>query len=323
MRATSCIAERIRITPDDVSFGPTALSSSYQLVGNLLAPLHRGATVNVMGRWTAETGVRAIEETQSTLLIANPILLADVLAEARRLGRSPGRLRLAMSGGAPVPPDLKRAWRDELRLPLVESYGQSELGGFVALGAPDLPDERGLGVIGRPLPDKEVRIFDAHDRECKPGEIGEIRLRGGFMVGYWARPEQTTQALRGGWLNTGDAGVIGADGLLAMRGRFSELIEVAGKTWYPRDLEEALARHPSIADAAVVGVPDPTLGSRPVAFVLAGAGADLGQVKHDIAAGLAYDLTPLRIIAIDAFPMTPTGKIAKMDLKQIALREPA
>ena len=109
MRAANCIAERLRITSDDVSFGPTALSSSYQLVGNLLPPLHRGATVNVMGRWTQKTGWDALENAKATILVGNPTLLTELLIESRSRGRMPGKLRLTVSGGAPVPPTLKRA----------------------------------------------------------------------------------------------------------------------------------------------------------------------------------------------------------------------
>jgi long-chain acyl-CoA synthetase len=316
MRACSCIAERLHITPEDVSFGPTALSSSYQLVANLLPPLFRGATVNVMGRWTQEKGYDALASARASLFVANPTLLSEVLAEARRRGRAPAGLRLGLSGGGPVPPTLKAAWRDELKLPLVESYGQSELGGFFALGEPELQPDYRLGAVGRALPDKEVRIFDTQSKEVPIGEVGEICMRGGFMRGYWGKPEQTAETLRGGWLHSGDAGAIDRNGYLTMRGRFAELIEVAGKTWFPRDVEEALCAHPSVKEAAVIGLPDPVLGHRPVGYITVdGEEIDLDHLKTDIAASLTYDLTPLALKKLSAFPMTPTGKIAKAELR--------
>jgi long-chain acyl-CoA synthetase len=320
MRATHAIAERLRIEGGDVSFGPTALSSSYQLVANLLPPLHRGATVNVMGRWTQETGFHALDATGATLLVGNPTLLGEVLAEASKRGRAPGRLRLGLSGGGPVPPRLKQAWRDELRLPLVESYGQSELGGFFALGAPVLLPDSALAAVGRPLPDKEVRILDAQGRECAVGEVGEVCLRGGCMRGYWGKPEKTAEALRAGWLHSGDAGVIDRDGVLTMRGRFAELIEVGGTTWFPRDVEEALCAEPGVKEAAVVAIPDAALGQRPIAFVTLETGAvDLAGLKQAAARRLPFDLAPLEVRCVAAFPMTPTGKIAKADLRERAL----
>jgi acyl-coenzyme A synthetase/AMP-(fatty) acid ligase len=322
MRAAKCIAERLRITSEDVSFGPTALSSSYQLVGNLLPPLHRGVAVNVMGRWTQSTGWDALEKTKSTILVANPTLLTELLIESRSRGRIPERLRLSVSGGAPVPPTLKRALRDEWKLPLAESYGQSELGGFMALGEPVLVSEEKVRAAGRPLPDKEVRILDTDGKECPVSEVGEVCLRGGFMKGYWGKPEKTAEVLRGGWLHSGDAGTMDRDGYITMRGRFAELITVAGCTWFPRDIEEALCTQAGIKEAAVVALPDDKLGQRPVAYVTTTKGAaDPGALKKAITPLVTYDLAPLKIKTVAAFPMTPTGKIAKAELRQSALAE--
>ncbi|WEX09647.1 class I adenylate-forming enzyme family protein [Chelativorans sp. AA-79] len=315
VRACRCIAERLRITGDDISFGPSALSSSYQLVGNLLPQLSRGASINVMGRWTAETGYDAIEVRQATMLIANPPILQDLLVQGTLRGRKPGRLRLGLSGGGPVPPQLKAAFQQTLGIPLVESYGQSELGGFVALGFPEIgPRDQETRRVGPPLPDKEVRILGRDGNELPVGAVGEIALRGGFMVGYWQRPEKTAETLRDGWLWTGDLGSMDAEGQVTMRGRRSELIEVGAQDWYPRDVEEALCTDPDIAGAAVVGVPDPALGSRPVAFVETAAAVDADALKRMIAGTVSYDLAPLEIVAIAEMPMTPTGKIAKAEL---------
>ena len=236
MRATRCIAERLRLRAHDVSLGPTALSSSYQLVANLLPVLHAGGTACVMSRWTGEAGWEAAEQTGATLLAANPTVLRDLLEESGRRGRAPASLRLGVSGGGPVPPDLKRSWRSQLQLPLCESYGQSELGGFVGLSAPDDPftDER-VASCGRPLPDKEVRILDDDGHEVPVGSMGEICLRGGFMAGYWNRPAKTDETLRGGWLHTGDVGFVDSEGYVFMRGRLSERLVVDGEHWYPRD----------------------------------------------------------------------------------------
>jgi long-chain acyl-CoA synthetase len=317
VRASRCIAERLRIRPHDVSFGPTALSSSYQLVGNLLPPLAVGAPIHVMGRWAQVSGFDALDTASATILVGNPPLLEEVLTESRTRGRPPGRLRFVLSGGGPVPPTLKMAWRDELRVPLVESYGQSELGGFVALGFPDLePDDDKLMRIGPPLPDKEVRVFDPDDRALGVGEVGDIVLRGGFMAGYWGRPEKTAEATRGGWLRTGDLGTLDADGYLTMRSRRAELIEVAGVPWYPRDVEEALCRIAGIRQAALVGVADGAAGVRPAAFVTLHSGAQVSAaaLKTAIRPALAYDLEPLTVTIVSELPMTPTGKIAKSEL---------
>jgi len=323
VRAARCIAERLRLGSDDATFGPTALSSSYQLVANLLPALHHAITISVMGRWNQKAGWERLDQTASTVFVGNPTVLSEVLAQSRLMGRPPGRLRMGVSGGGPVPLSLKRAWRDELKLPLVESYGQSELGGFVALGDPELTADARLAPVGRPLPDKEVRLLDVSGTEVPLGELGELCLRGGFMRGYWGKPEKTAEVLRNGWLHTGDAGTIDADGFVVLRGRFSELFSVGPTTWFPRDVEESLCTYPGVLGAAVVGLPDATLGHRPVAFIITdGLPFDPGAMKAAIQTSSGYDLAPLEIIRLPEFPMTPTGKIAKAELKAKALASP-
>jgi acyl-CoA synthetase (AMP-forming)/AMP-acid ligase II len=317
MRAAKCIAERLRITGADGSFGPTALSSSYQLVGNLLPPLSRGASVHVMGKWTQRTGWAALDNSNASLLIANPTLLGQVLTESRAQGRVPGRLRAGLSGGGPVPPTLKKFWRDELKLPLVESFGQSELGGFMALGFPELvTDDALVARVGPPLPDKEVRIVDSNRVSLPHGRIGEIELRGGFMVGYWGRPDKTAETIGTGWLRTGDLGLIDRDGFITMRGRRSELIETDGVLWFPRDVEEAFCTIDGVAQAALIAVADAAYGQRPHAFItlLPGASLSAEALKSAIAGRVSYDIAPLRVSVVADLPMTPTGKIAKGEL---------
>ena len=237
--------------------------------------------------------------------------------QGRIRGKPPGRLRLGLSGGGPVPPTLKKAFRDQLNVPLVESVGQSELGGFMALGFPEIERENArLLRAGPPLPDKEVRIVDGDDRDLPPGTIGEIVLRGGFMWGYWGKPDKTEEATRGGWLRTGDLGVMDRDGYLTIWGRRSELIRVDGVAWYPRDVEEALCRIKGVREAALVGLPDAELGARPVAAVrLDGPDMlDESAIKAAIGAELPYDLSPLVVTVVEAFPITPMSNIAKADL---------
>jgi long-chain acyl-CoA synthetase len=317
VRACRCIAERLRINHRDVSFGPTALSSSYQLVANLLPPLAHGCSIHIMSRWTQSTGFDAVDAAEASILVGNPIVLDELMLESLKRGRAPGHLRFVLTGGGPMPTALKRAWRDALSIPVVESYGQSELGGFVALGYPDLAQtDAELARIGPSLPDKEVRIFAPNDRPLPPGEIGDIVLRGGFMCGYWGRPDKTAAATRGGWLRTGDLGLIDHDGAITLRSRKSELIHVGDTAWYPRDIEEELCGQRGVRQAALIGVKDPAGRTHPVAFITiaAGAAGDGPALKRALAAKLAYDLAPLEIRVVPELPMTPTGKISKADL---------
>jgi long-chain acyl-CoA synthetase len=122
-------------------------------------------------------------------------------------------------------------------------------------------------------------------------------------------------------LHTGDAGTMDSDGAVTMRGRFAELIKVAGRTWFPRDVEEALAALDGVREAAVVGLPDPEIGDRPLAFVTGDVGLDPERLKAAIVPLVDYDLSPLEIRRIDRFPMTPTGKIAKAELRAATIAE--
>ena len=323
VRAARCIAERLRIRSHDVSFGPTALSSSYQLVANLLPPLAQGASIHVMRFWTQPAGWDALDKAKASILVGNPTVLQEIQRESVERGRSPEGLRMGLSGGAPVPVSLKKAWRDSLKLPLVESFGQSELGGFMALGFPELEqDETKLARVGPPLPDKELWISGPVGERLGPGATGAIVLRGGCMWGYWGNPAATANAIRGDGgaeLHTGDLGFVDRDGFVTMRGRRSELLVVNQVTWYPRDVEEALCRQPGVRQAALVGFADQALGSRPHAFITLDQPSetnaiDLVQLKATIRHELVYDLDPLEISVIEAFPMTPTGKIAKSEI---------
>lgn len=315
--AARVIGERLRIRASDRSFGPTALSSSYQLVANLLPPLAVGATINVMGKWTQPTGWEALERVGATVFVGNPVVLTELLEESQARGRLPSPLRFGLSGGGPVPPTLRKAFRDVLKLPLVESFGQSEIGGFFALGFPELePDDGKLLRIGPGTPDKEVAILTTSGERAPIGTVGEICLRGGFMSGYWGKPEKTAEATRGGWLHSGDLGSIDADGYVTMRGRLAELVTVDGVDWFPRDIEEALAAEPGVLMAALVGVAAPGGGKTPIAFIVErpGANVDVAALKAAIAPKVAYDIAPLVIRKASSLPMTPTGKIAKATL---------
>lgn len=315
-RATHCIAERLQIEAEDISLGPTSLASSYQLVGNLLPAVHRSAYIGVRKNWDPAEVWEEMETRGVTYSIANPLLLADLLRVSREKGRKPRSLRFVVSGGAPVPPDLKLAFQNELRAPLVESYGQSELGGFVALGYPRAESGDRLVSIGRELPDRQVIIADEQDNEVPRGQPGEILIRGGVMLGYHNLPEKTAEVLRGGWLHTGDMGIMDAEGFVRMIGRWSERIVSRGKVIYPRGMEEAMLKHPAVRYACVIARPDPSAGQLPKAIVELHAGQNVTEdelLAH--ARGLLGVDAPELVEIIAQMPMTPTGKLARAELQ--------
>ena len=317
-RASACIAERLGLSSADSSLGATGLASSYGLVVNLLPGVHRQMTVGLRKAWDVVAVWDDLEDNLCTYFPANPPFLTDLLVESRQRGRAPQALRLVASGGAPVAPELKRAYFDELNVAFCESYGQSELGGFVALGRPSRPTEDRLGAVGEPLPDKEVRILDDGDHEVVVNQPGEICVRGGYMHSYWNDPMKTAEATRNGWLHTGDVGRMDELGFVTTLGRVSERIESSDGPIYPRPIEEALQRHPAVRYAAVI-----PMGNEPAAIVTLWADAlSAGTAPDVLALREFYDAQPdadarlARIELLTVMPMTPTGKLDKITLRK-------
>jgi len=175
------------------------------------------------------------------------------------------------------------------------------------------------GTVGQPVPGCELKIFDAEDREVPVGEVGEICLRSGsVMQGYWNAPELTAEALRNGWLHTGDMGRVDEEGFVTIVDRKKDLIIRGGFNVYPRDVEEALLEHPSIATAGVVGRADPRHGEEVVAFVTLRQGADadgdeLVRWAKERLGGYKY---PREIHVLPALPLTPVGKLDRKALRE-------
>ncbi len=318
-RAAHAIAERLGLTSDDVSLGVTSLASSYHLVANLLPGVHRAVNIGVRKQWDPTAAWQEMDERGVTFFAGNPLVLGDLLKESQARGRKPHALRLCVSGGAPVPPALKRAYVDELGVFLVESYGQSELGGFVALGYPRPEPSSRFFCMGPGLPDRETMVANEDAREQPVGQPGELLIRGGVMLGYWNMPEKTAAVIKDGWLHTGDMGVMDAEGYFTLLGRWSERIVSSGKVIYPRYMEEALLRHPAVHYAGVIGKADPAAGQVPLGVVelYPGQAASADELLQHCRAILGEADSPAAVRIIEKMPMTPTGKIGKQELIQL------
>lgn len=260
----------------------------------------------------------------------------------------PPSLRCVLLGGGPAPPGLLEECV-RLSVPVAATYGLTEAASQVATL---LPHEmaRKMGSAGRPLLTSEVRIArvgshdalgpeagaePAADRErlqagdvepAQPGEIGEILVRGPtVMLGYADRPEETARALRGGWLHTGDLGMLDAEGYLFVTDRRDDLIVSGGENVYPAEVEAVLAAHPAVEDAGVVGLPDPEWGQVVAAAVKVRPGARTGEedLRTFCAQRLAWFKVPRRIWFVEAFPRSPGGKLIRREIRSTAPRYPA
>jgi len=224
-------------------------------------------------------------------------------------------------GAAPITTGLLRRVKEVIGAPLYQVYGMTETTGtMVQLDPADHEREDLLRSAGRPFPWVELKIADPETgRELPPGETGEVWVRSDQNTrGYWNRPEETARLLTpDGWLRTGDAGHVGAEGHLFLTDRIKDMIVTGGENVYPVEVEEVLARHPGIADVAVVGVPDPRWGESVLAVVVPGVPG--GLTEEDVLEygrlHLAGFKRPRAVAFLDELPRNPGGKVLKKDLR--------
>lgn len=257
---TACITERLGLTRGDTILATTPTSSSFQLVAAFLPAIHVGATIGLAAGVPAEELWDLVEARRATVLVAYPLTLADVVNAARAHRHS--SLRLALSGGSPLAPRIKRDYRERLGIPLLESYGQSEFGGFMALGSP-YDDERTTadGFVGRSLPDRPAYVADADGREVPTGRVGEVTVPDGFFAGYWNNAAATAKTLAGGILHSGDLGVADGDGYLKVLGRVREAEAARRRGGFLREVEDACYEHPDVQHAVVVETAEGEIGA--------------------------------------------------------------
>jgi fatty-acyl-CoA synthase len=183
--------------------------------------------------------------------------------------RDLGSLRIAITGGESVPVHLMERMNERLPdVSVIQVYGMSEFPSLATLLSPeDYADK--VGSAGKPNCVSQLRVVDGNDRDCPPGDVGEIVIRSpASMVGYHRQPEASAAALRGGWFHTGDLGYLDQDGFLFISGRSKDLIISGGLNIYPAEIEHALERHPAVAEAAVVGREDSRWGEIPKAVIV-------------------------------------------------------
>jgi O-succinylbenzoic acid--CoA ligase len=256
---------------------------------------------------------RALDEQGATLVSLVPTMLERVL-DARGGRRAPQPLRCVLLGGAPASASLvKRA--QSLGFPVVASYGLTEATSQVATQT--LGCERSANDVElQPLLGTEVRVIDAGGADVR-GEPGEICVRGPtLMTGYLDRPEETARALRGGWLHTGDIGLLDAKGGLRVLDRREDLIISGGENIYPSEVESILLEHPAVAEAAVTGLRDPEYGRRPAAWLVrrSGARADVEELRRFCSDRLARFKIPVAFTFVDELPRNAVGKLERSRL---------
>ncbi|WP_441245377.1 class I adenylate-forming enzyme family protein [Kitasatospora sp. McL0602] len=286
---------------------------------SLFPVMSSGGTAVLMRKWDAATALELIAEHGVTTYVGVPTTALGLLDAADAAGAALPTLQMINTGGAAAPPELARriARRFGGRVEARNGYGLTETcGGVTAnIGARYLahPDS-----IGRPSPALEIRIADPEGRPLPDGEVGELRLRGQSVFhGYRNNPEATAAAFSDGWFRTGDLACV-RDGEIYVVDRLKDLVIRGGENVYCVEVEGVLFDHPEVADAAVLGVPHPTLGEEVAAVVVLhpGATVDADGLRKHVARRLAAFKVPAHVhLRATELPRNPTGKILKRLLR--------
>ena len=292
---------------------------SFMLCVGIFLPLLTGCSVVVA------KSLHPLKNLLEEIVARRPTILPGIPQFFRALTHAPVPddfpVRLCISGAAPLPVEVLREFTQKFSFPLLEGYGLSEASPVVSINPIRGPWKEGS--IGVPIPGVEVMIQDNDGRALPDGEVGELCVRGGnVMLGYWNQPEATAQALRQGWLLTGDLGFRDRDGYLFITDRKKDMLLVNGINVYPREIEEVLYRFPGVREAAVIGQPDARRGEQPVAFVVADEGTVLEEraLQQFVRSKLADYKVPRQIHVRSSLPRNATGKVLKTALREIDKR---
>jgi len=305
----------LHVSEEDVFLAALPLFHAYGATVLFLEPLSIGAAVVVEPRFLPDAILRAMVQHRVTLFAGVPSMYAVLAANPRPGGDFSG-LRLCISGGAPLPVAVAEAFEAKYGVPIYEGYGPTECAPVLTVNPPF--GTRKLGSVGPPIPQVELRILDDQGNTLPPGAVGEIVARGpNVMRGYLNRPTETAAVLRDGWYRTGDLGRVDEDGYYYIVDRKTDLILVGGLNVYPREVELVLTDHPAVAEAAVVGVPDPIRGEAPKAFVILRNGERVApqDLLQWCRQRLANYKIPRSVAVVEDLPRTVTGKILKTAIR--------
>jgi long-chain acyl-CoA synthetase len=282
-----------------------------------MTPLYAGASTVVSPKFSASRFWRIISDYEVTSFGSVATMLSMLLStypQGVPDGFKTDQLRFAMCGSAPVPSEVLRKFEETFNCLVIEGYGLSESTCRSTFNPPD--ERRRPGSCGMSI-GNEMKVFDEEDREVADGELGEIVLRGeNILKGYYKNEAATAQAFRNGWFHTGDIGYRDADGFFFIVDRKTDMIIRGGENIYPREIDEVLYKHPSVAAAATIGVPDPLYGEEVAAFIVLkeGARASEEELIAFCREHLADYKCPKSVRFIKDIPKGPTGKLLKREL---------
>ena len=312
---------RMGLEPGETYLNPMPLFHTAGCVLGALGCVQFGGRHVLVNQFDPNAMIGWMESEGVDICGGVPTMLIGMLDAFDRGRRDVSRLRVLMSGGAMVPPELVRRTQKTFGCDFEIVYGQTEASPIVTqLRRTDALDDK-METAGQALPQTEISIRDVTANAVMPiGVTGEICVRGyGVMLGYNGNPEATAEAIDvEGWLHTGDLGTLDSRGYLRITGRVKDMIIRGGENLFPAEIENVLLEHPAIAEVSVVGVPDAHWGEIAVCFLRAAGGSSPQReelVAH-VRKQLAAPKTPAHWIVVDSFPLTGSGKIQKFILRE-------
>ena len=293
------------------------------VMGNLAATSHGACLVYPAPAFEPAATLSAVEQERCTSLYGVPTMFIAMLADAGFDSHDLSSLRTGIMAGSPCPVEVMKQVVERMGMTEVTiCYGMTETSPVSTQTRADDTLDRRVSTVGRVHPHLEVKIVDPETRLTAPrGTPGELCTRGySVMLGYWEQPEQTAEVIdQARWMHTGDVAVMDSEGYLTITGRIKDMVIRGGENVYPREIEEFLYTHPDILDAQVIGVPDARYGEELCAWVRLRPGASelTAETLRDYATGqLAHYKIPRYVHLVEEFPMTVTGKIRKVEMRE-------
>jgi fatty-acyl-CoA synthase len=322
------VGEGCRYTEEDRVCIPVPFYHCFGMVmGNLGATTHGAAMVIPAPAFDPEATLKACAQERCTSLYGVPTMFIAQLDHPRFADYDLSSLRTGIMAGSPCPVEVMKRVMDLMHMSEVGiCYGMTETSPVSTQTASDDPVGKRVGSVGRVHPHVEVKVVDPEDgATVARGAPGELCTRGySVMAGYWKDPERTAEAIDAdGWMHTGDLATMDDDGYVNIVGRSKDMVIRGGENVYPREVEEFLYSHPSVADVQVIGVPDQRYGEELMAWIILreGASLDVDAVREFCQGRIAHYKIPRYIKTVDAFPMTVTGKVQKFKMREQAVDE--
>ena len=318
-RSASGIAESLDLTADDRSLQVMPLFHIHGLLAGLLAPLFAGGAVACTEGFDAFRFFAQLKALRPTYYTAVPTMHQMVLSRSARHrdAARDARLRFVRSSSASLPAPVLQELGELFGSPVIEAYGMTEATHQMCANPlpPAAAKPRSAGVPTG----IELAVLDSWNRPLPPGERGEVSIRGPTVIdGYENNPDANAAAFTDGWFRTGDEGYLDGDGYLFLTGRLKEQINRGGEKVSPLEVDEALLRHRSVAQAVTFAVPHPKLGEEVAAAVVAAEGADIDEreLRRFLSQSLAAFKVPRRVLVLDELPKGPTGKLQRIGLAE-------